>query len=60
MLNDYFASLEKIAKYPAQLALPGHGELITQFQERVTAIKQNHDKRLKQVCKLLVMKVSQH
>lgn len=53
MLNDYFASLEKIAKYPAQLALPGHGELITQFQERVTAIKQNHDKRLKQVLQIV-------
>ncbi|WP_323742070.1 MBL fold metallo-hydrolase [Salinibacillus xinjiangensis] len=48
-LHDYFQALEWIQAYPADIALPGHGGLIENVQERVNEIHTSHKKRLEQV-----------
>jgi glyoxylase-like metal-dependent hydrolase (beta-lactamase superfamily II) len=47
-LKDYFSSLELIKSFPAVLALPGHGDLIYHFKNRVEEITARHHHRLQQ------------
>lgn len=44
-LPDYFSSLEKLAKLDVDCCLPGHGELIYNYQQRIEEIKQSSRKR---------------
>lgn len=45
-LGRYLESLRKLAEYEVDLALPGHGSLITQWQQRLADLKQHHMNRL--------------
>lgn len=45
-LQDFLASLERVAALPARLALPGHRTLITDVAGRARQIQQHHDHRL--------------
>lgn len=53
LLKDYFHSLELMKNYQTELALPGHGEVIHHFNERVDNTKHRHEHRLKQVLDLI-------
>ncbi|MCG7334573.1 MBL fold metallo-hydrolase [Sporosarcina sp. ACRSM] len=48
-LQDYLISLQKIKKYPAEIALSGHGETINHLLGRVNALTAQHEHRLQQV-----------
>ncbi|MFT8871042.1 MAG: MBL fold metallo-hydrolase [Sporolactobacillus sp.] len=48
-LADYFKSLIKVKQKAVHLALPGHGDLITDMNSRVDAIRAKHNYRLQQV-----------
>ncbi|MFC2946991.1 MBL fold metallo-hydrolase [Virgibacillus sediminis] len=52
-LKDYYRSLDLIEPYQVVLALPGHGEMIENFRERVRETKRKHDQRLDQVLSLV-------
>lgn len=52
-LMQYFASLEKIKNYSPDITLPGHGEPIISFQERVGELQARHEERLEEVYSLL-------
>ncbi|GAB3061935.1 MBL fold metallo-hydrolase [Virgibacillus ainsalahensis] len=47
-LHDYYESMTFIKRYPTAIGLPGHGEIIDNFHERVNETKIRHDKRLKE------------
>ncbi|MFD1040156.1 MBL fold metallo-hydrolase [Virgibacillus byunsanensis] len=49
ILSEYYQSLERIKKYPSDLALPGHGDVFYNFSERVSQLKSRHDQRLQEV-----------
>lgn len=53
LLKYYFESLDKIDKYRTNIALPGHGEIIYQLHERIEEIRNSHEKRLRQVYRLV-------
>jgi glyoxylase-like metal-dependent hydrolase (beta-lactamase superfamily II) len=48
-IKDNFSSLEKLKAYPAKLALPGHGDLIYNINDRVDEMIKSHNYRLEQV-----------
>lgn len=48
-LQEYFQSLKIIKDYSPIIALPGHGEPIYQFQQRVTELQVRHEMRLEEV-----------
>jgi glyoxylase-like metal-dependent hydrolase (beta-lactamase superfamily II) len=48
-IKDNFASLEKLKAYPAKLALPGHGELIYNLNDRIDDMVTGHKHRLQQI-----------
>ncbi|MFC3038665.1 MBL fold metallo-hydrolase [Virgibacillus xinjiangensis] len=52
-LKDYYHSLKAVEPYETALALPGHGEVMENFQERVRQTRQKHDQRLEQVMSLV-------
>ncbi|MCQ6279084.1 MBL fold metallo-hydrolase [Bacillus sp. EB600] len=52
-LKDYFSSLESIKRYPIVFALPGHGDLIYHFKNRVEEITARHHHRLQQTLDLV-------
>jgi glyoxylase-like metal-dependent hydrolase (beta-lactamase superfamily II) len=48
-LEDYFQSLDKILNYQVELALPGHGEVISNLKLRVSEIRNGHLFRMRQI-----------
>jgi glyoxylase-like metal-dependent hydrolase (beta-lactamase superfamily II) len=48
-LQDYFDSLDLVSGLKVKLALPGHGELITDLPARAEAIKSGHRRRMEQI-----------
>jgi glyoxylase-like metal-dependent hydrolase (beta-lactamase superfamily II) len=48
-IKENFASLEKLKAYPAKLALPGHGELIYNLNDRIDEMIKSHTFRLQQI-----------
>lgn len=49
ILKDYYNSLDYIKKYQPVVALPGHGNLIYNFSERISRLKSRHNHRLQEV-----------
>ena len=45
-LGDYLKNLDKIKKYPMQMALPGHRKVSKPVKERIEEIKRHHQIRL--------------
>ncbi len=52
-LADYLESLAKVAKLPAQIVLPGHGEPFSNLAARTTEITEHHYEREGQLIELL-------
>jgi glyoxylase-like metal-dependent hydrolase (beta-lactamase superfamily II) len=52
-LEDYLNSLEKVAKLPASIVLPGHEEPFTDLAARVAEIAEHHRQREMQILALL-------
>jgi glyoxylase-like metal-dependent hydrolase (beta-lactamase superfamily II) len=52
-LKHYLASLDKVAKLPVDLILPGHRRLIGKDNDRIAELKQHHANRLKEVLTIL-------
>jgi glyoxylase-like metal-dependent hydrolase (beta-lactamase superfamily II) len=52
-IKDNFASLEKLKAYSTKLALPGHGELITNMNDRIDNMITGHKHRLQQIVQIL-------
>jgi glyoxylase-like metal-dependent hydrolase (beta-lactamase superfamily II) len=48
-IKDNFASLERLKSYPTKLALPGHGELIFNLNDRIDEMISGHKHRLQQL-----------
>lgn len=48
-IKDNFSSLEKLSAYSTKLALPGHGELIFNLNDRIENIIIGHKHRLQQI-----------
>ncbi|MFJ8064007.1 MBL fold metallo-hydrolase [Psychrobacillus sp. NPDC096426] len=48
-LKDYFLSLTELEKYPADITLPGHGDLIYDLHSRINELTAKHEYRLQQV-----------
>lgn len=46
-LADFLGSLDRLAALPVDLALPGHGPLITAFHERLAELRAHHEERLR-------------
>lgn len=45
-LADFLHSLQRLAQCNVKLALPGHGMLITNWQQRIAELQQHHEARL--------------
>ena len=45
-LADYLQSLDRLATLPVDLALPGHGQFIRAFGERLAELRAHHHERL--------------
>ncbi len=52
-LMNYFDSLEKVKDYHVEIALPGHGRVMKQINNRIAEIKSGHDYRMKQMIQSL-------
>ena len=48
-LQDYLESLEKMRELDVDLALPGHGGVITRFSDRIGEIIQHHEERVEKM-----------
>ena len=48
-LKDYFESLDRVKRYATTLALPGHGELIVNMNNRIGEIIAGHNHRFNQI-----------
>lgn len=48
-IKDNFSSLEKLKAYSTKLALPGHGELIYNLNNRIDEMIKSHNYRLQQI-----------
>jgi glyoxylase-like metal-dependent hydrolase (beta-lactamase superfamily II) len=48
-LADYIASVRKLAPLRVRLVLPGHGRSFTGFSERIQAVLDEHEQRLREV-----------
>jgi len=55
-LQDYLASLAKVALLPATLALPGHGKPFTSLAERTAEIIAHHEQREQEILSLLAVR----
>ena len=45
-LADFLRTLDELGQIPVDLALPGHGPLITAFSRRLAELRAHHDERL--------------
>lgn len=52
-LEDYLASLDKVASLPASIVLPGHREPFSDLAGRVQEISTHHEERLQQILALV-------
>ena len=52
-LDDYLASLAKVATLPVSIVLPGHGEPFHELDERIAEIIAHHQERLERILHLL-------
>ncbi|MFP7300371.1 MBL fold metallo-hydrolase [Neobacillus niacini] len=52
-IQENFDSLEKLKDHPTKLALPGHGELIYNLNERIDEMITGHKHRLQQIVKFV-------
>ncbi|WHX98129.1 MBL fold metallo-hydrolase [Neobacillus sp. DY30] len=52
-IKDNFSSLEKLKAYSTKLALPGHGELIYNLNDRVDEMIKSHQFRLQQILNIV-------
>lgn len=52
-LGDYLESLEKIEKLEVQLVLPGHRQNQGNVYDRISQIKEHHQKRLEQIMEII-------
>jgi len=48
-LVDYRNSLRQVARYDVALVLPGHGNVFSNFQDRIKEIDQHHEVRLNEM-----------
>lgn len=48
-LAVYFESLEKIAKLPVSIGLPGHGSMIRNVPARIHELRAGHEQRMQQI-----------
>lgn len=48
-LQDYFNSLDKVKNYEVKLALPGHGNIMGNLEQRIEEIKSGHIHRMEQI-----------
>ncbi|GAG06491.1 unnamed protein product, partial [marine sediment metagenome] len=53
VLDQYLQSLDRINDLNAQVIFPGHQEIIYNPQERIKQIKDHHNKRLKDISKVI-------
>lgn len=51
-LASFLCSLEQLASLEVELALPGHGALISQFNARIDELRVHHQQRLAQIERL--------
>ncbi len=58
-LHDYLEALEKIARLPIKIVLPGHGEPITDAKGRIAEIVAHHEQRLADI-EMLLARQPQH
>jgi glyoxylase-like metal-dependent hydrolase (beta-lactamase superfamily II) len=52
-LLDFETSLKKIRAYPVKKVLPGHGEVFTEFEQRIGELLQHHEDRLEELYGIL-------
>ena len=52
-INENFASLEKLKAYSTKVALPGHGELIYNLNDRIDEMIKSHTYRLQQILRIV-------
>ncbi|WP_040982279.1 MBL fold metallo-hydrolase [Oceanobacillus jeddahense] len=52
-LEDYLKALDLLKDYRVRMALPGHGDMIENLDERITDISHRHEKRLEQILELM-------
>jgi glyoxylase-like metal-dependent hydrolase (beta-lactamase superfamily II) len=52
-IKDNFSSLEILKAYPTKLALPGHGELIYNMNDRIDEMINSHNYRLQQILTII-------
>jgi glyoxylase-like metal-dependent hydrolase (beta-lactamase superfamily II) len=52
-IKDNFASLEKLKAYSTRIALPGHGELIYNLNDRIEDMIKSHTMRLHQIIHMI-------
>lgn len=52
-MEDYLRALERLNNYSVHLALPGHGKVINNLDERVEDIVYRHEKRMIQLIELI-------
>lgn len=52
-LKEYINSLDKVSRLDVALVLPGHRQLITDYQGRIRKLRNHHQQRLQEVLSLL-------
>ncbi|GGA28827.1 MBL fold metallo-hydrolase [Psychrobacillus lasiicapitis] len=55
LLQDYLLSLKEVEKYPADIILPGHGDLIYDLPTKIHELNAKHEHRLQQVLQSLTV-----
>ena len=53
MLDLFLKSLEKVNKLNTKIIFPGHQEIIYDVSDRISAMKEHHQKRLKEVLEVI-------
>lgn len=48
-LQAYFQSLDRIARLPVAIALPGHGSMIHDLPARIAELRAGHEQRMQQI-----------
>jgi len=52
-LKEYLESLDKVYKYPIDLALPGHRDILSNCKARILELKRHHRERAEEVISIL-------
>lgn len=52
-LKDYLASLEKVSKLDVEYVLPGHGDILDNFKQRISELMNHHQCRGDEVLRIL-------